>query len=107
MNLSPASLNRLTIGPHALVVLAGVVAGTLDLAYASTSWGLQRGLPPLQILQSVAAGWLGRATIEGGDPSALLGPVSHDGLEIKLAPAWRIASRTGPSQAPPPTPAGN
>src|SRR3546814_6003597 len=24
MNLSPASLNRLTIGPHALVVLAGV-----------------------------------------------------------------------------------
>src|SRR3546814_13268326 len=79
LNLSPASLNRLTIGPHALVVLAGVVAGTLDLASASTFWGTPRGLTPLQILQSVAAGWLGRATSERGYPSALLGLVYHHG----------------------------
>src|SRR3546814_8808594 len=97
MNLSPASLNRLTIGPHALVVLAGVVAGTLDLAYASTFWGIQRGLTPLQILQSVAAVWLGRATFVGGYPSALLGLVWHYGIAITMAPVFWFASRRWPA----------
>ena len=49
--------------PSALrVVLFGaLVAGTLDLAYAFTAYGL-KGIAPLGILQSIAAGWLGKAS---------------------------------------------
>src|SRR3546814_13890138 len=52
---------------------------------------------PLQILQSVAAGWLGRATFEGGYPSALLGLVSHYGIAITMAAVFWFASRRWPA----------
>src|SRR3546814_1137408 len=97
MNLASSSLRRPTIGPRAMVALAGIVAGTLDLIYAATFWGIQKGLSPLQILQSVAAGWLGRATFEGGYPSALLGLVSHYGIAITMAAVFRFASRRWPA----------
>src|SRR3546814_831578 len=60
MDLASLPLRRPAIGPRAMVPLAGIVAGTLDLIYASTFWGIQKDLRPLQILPSVAEGWLGR-----------------------------------------------
>jgi uncharacterized membrane protein YagU involved in acid resistance len=99
MDLASSFLRRPAVGPHAMVALAGIVAGTLDLVYASTFWGIQRGLTPLQILQSVAAGWLGRATYEGGYRSALLGLVSHYGIAITMAAMFYFASRRWPALA--------
>src|SRR3546814_6083570 len=95
----PRSTRTDTLLPYTTLFrsLAGVVAGTRDLAYASTFWGIQRGLTPLQILQSVAAGWLGRATFEGGYPSALLGLVSHYGIAITMAAVFWFASRRWPA----------
>src|SRR3546814_8031377 len=79
-----------------------VCSSDLYLAYASTFWGIQRGLTPLQILQSVAAGWLGRATFEGGYPFALLGLVSHYGIAITMAAVFWFASRRWPALVPKP-----
>src|SRR3546814_2469079 len=99
MDLASLPLRRPAIGPRAMVPLAGIVAGTLDLIYASTFWGIQKDLSPLQILQSVAAGWLGRATYEGGYPSALLGLVSHYGIAITMAAGFYLAFKRWPALA--------
>lgn len=86
--------------PFTNVVLAGAVAGTLDLAYASTFWGIQAGLTPLQIGQSVAAGWLGQgAAYGGGLPSALLGFASHYAIAIAMAAVLYLACRRWPTLA--------
>src|SRR3546814_18503 len=99
MDLASLPLRRPAIGPRAMVPLAGIVAGPLDLIYASTFLGIQKGLSPLQFLQSVAAGWLGRATYEGGYPAALLGLVSHYGIAITMAAVFYLACKRWPALA--------
>ena len=47
--------------PPPLAVLAGgLAAGVIDISYACTFWAIKAGTPPTRILQSVAAGLLGR-----------------------------------------------
>ncbi len=78
----------------ALVVAGGLVAGTLDLAYACLFWALKRDVPPQRILQSVAAGLLGPASFTGGRASAALGFVLHFGIALSMAAVyWRAALR--------------
>ncbi len=75
------------------ILAGGLAAGTLDLAYASTFWGFKIGFTPVQILQSIAAGWLGRdAAYAGGWGAALLGLVSHYGIAIAMAACYWAAS---------------
>jgi uncharacterized membrane protein YagU involved in acid resistance len=86
--------------PYGVVALTGVIAGTFDLIYASTFWGIQVGFTPLQILQSVASGWLGHdAAFAGGYPSGLLGLVSHYGIAITMAAVFYLASKRWPALA--------
>jgi uncharacterized membrane protein YagU involved in acid resistance len=94
MNVSIAPTHSLPARPYNAVVLAGFVAGTLDLIYASTFWGIQIGFTPLQILQSISSGWMGRdAAYAGGYSSALLGLVSHYGIAITMAAVFYLACR--------------
>ncbi len=86
-----------TPGPHRsalfCVLAGGLMAGTLDLVYASTFWGIKIGFTPVQILQSIAAGWLGSdASYAGGWGSALLGLASHYGIAIAMAACYYAAS---------------
>lgn len=75
------------------VVAGGLLAGTLDLAYICTFWGVQ-GVGPVRILHSVAAGWMGReAALAGGLPSALLGLASHYGIAIAMAWTYYAVAR--------------
>ena len=84
--------------PWPTVVAGGLVAGTLDLAYICTLVALLRGLTPAWILQSVAAGWLGRdAAFAGGAGSAVLGAASHYGIAIVMASAYFLAARRLPA----------
>jgi len=100
MSTAVAPSNPLSARPRNAVVLAGVVAGTLDLVYASTFWGIQVGFTPLQILQSIASGWLGHdAAFAGGYPSALLGLLSHYGIAITMATTFYLAGRRWPALA--------
>lgn len=75
-------------------VLAAGVAGLLDIVFACTFWALKAGVPVRRILQSVAAGLLGKASFDGGRPAAALGLTLH--FSIALVMSWAyfmVASR--------------
>jgi len=73
-------------------LVGGSIAGTLDLTYAIVFSGI-RGVDPLRVLQSVAGGWLGSATYEGGASSAILGFVSHFFIAFLMAATFWLVSR--------------
>lgn len=77
------------------VVLAGLIAGTLDLT-AALVIGTWRGTAAIQIVQSIASGLLSRAAYTGGAATAALGVVMHyaiatgwAALFVLLARRWR------------------
>ncbi|MEJ1096877.1 MULTISPECIES: hypothetical protein [unclassified Pseudoxanthomonas] len=79
--------------PLRYVALGGVAAGTLDLIYICSLYAF-KGVSPVLILQSIAAGWLGRdAAIAGGSATALLGLLSHFGIALVMAYVYYAVSR--------------
>lgn len=76
------------LAAHKAVLSGGLVAGALDMIYACAAYGA-RGVAPMQILQSVASGLLGREAYRGGLASAALGLALH--FTITLAMAWAFA----------------
>lgn len=80
-------------------LLAGSTVGSLDLVYICTFWAL-RDVGPAKILQSVAAGWVGRdAAFGGGVPMAMLGLVSHYAIATAMALAYLLAATRLPALA--------
>jgi uncharacterized membrane protein YagU involved in acid resistance len=71
----------------------GLVAGTLDIAYACLFWALKRDVPAQQILQSVAAGLLGKASFEGGRATAARGRALHFMIALSMSVAYYLVSR--------------
>jgi len=67
-----------------LVILAGVVGATCDITYAILYYGW-RGISAERILQTVASGLLGKASYDGGWPTAALGLACHYAIVIALA----------------------
>lgn len=65
--------------PRALHVVAfgGIAAGAVDIVNAMVFWHLYGGTRPAVILQSIAAGLLGKAAFSGGAGSATLGLALH------------------------------
>jgi hypothetical protein len=83
------------------ILLGGLAAGALDILYAFIVYGpLSYGVSPEQVLQSVAAGWIGReASRAGGMETAALGLGSHFLIATIMAavyalPATRISALT-------------
>lgn len=74
---------------------AALVAGTLDMLYACTYWGLQ-GVRPMRIMQSVAAGILGQASFGGGAATAALGLALHYAIVLVMAAVYFTAARRLP-----------
>ncbi|HZF17024.1 MAG TPA: hypothetical protein VE046_13870 [Steroidobacteraceae bacterium] len=74
------------------VLVGGLIAGTFDILYAVV-WNSTRGKAPEWTLQSVATGWLGNASFEGGAGTATLGLASHYGIAIGAAAVFYFASR--------------
>jgi hypothetical protein len=75
------------------VFAGGFVLGTLDLLFAFTFWGALRGVSPVRILQSIAAGVQGRAAFEGGAASAMLGLLCHFFIATLMVLAYALAAR--------------
>lgn len=73
-------------------VAASLVAGSVDLAFAFVYYGWKFGVGPQRILQSVASGWLGAASKDGGWTSAAIGFVSHYGILVVAAWWYLLAS---------------
>ena len=89
MNNFPSDWKR-----SALFVLAGgLVAGTLDIAYACLYWRIKAGLPAQRIFQSVARGLLGAAAFRGGVTTAALGLFLHYFIAITMSAVYYFAAR--------------
>lgn len=74
------------------IVWGGLVAGVLDAVDGVVAFGSQ-GLNPIQVLQYIASGLLGRASFEGGITTAGLGAVLHFFIAFVAAGAYVLAGR--------------
>jgi hypothetical protein len=80
--------------PWFIVLAGGIVAGVLDIAYACGFWLIRAGVKPTRILQSVAAGVLGReAAVAGGVATAALGLALHFFIAIVVGIVYYTAAR--------------
>ena len=75
-----------------LVILAGVVGATCDITYAILYYGW-RGISAERILQTVASGLLGKASYDGGWPTAALGLACHYAIVIVAAALFHAVAR--------------
>jgi len=75
------------------ILAGGLIAATIDIVFACTYHGLRSGVAPVRILQSIASGWLGKASFDGGLGSAALGFASHYGILIIAAAIFYAVSR--------------
>jgi len=82
--------------PALILLLGGLIVGTLDISYAIAFWWLRSGVPPARIFQSVAAGVLGPAALRGGVRSTLLGAFLHYFIAIAVVVVYWIVSRFAP-----------
>lgn len=76
-----------------LVLVGGLIAGILDIAYACAFWSLTANVPSRRILQSVAAGVLGRDSFTGGATTAWLGLALHFLIAVTMSVVYFAAAR--------------
>lgn len=81
--------------PFSALVQGGLVVGSLDIAYAII-FSAFRGFGPIRVLQSVAAGLLGKASYQGGLPTAALGLALHFFIAFTIVIVYWMASRPLP-----------
>src|SRR5258706_5418126 len=69
------------------VLIGGLLAGVLDITYAFVVYGpLSYQMTPVQILHSVASGWVGHEAADaGGAMMAVLGLATHFMMTITMA----------------------
>ncbi|HKE43554.1 MAG TPA: hypothetical protein VKB41_03345 [Steroidobacteraceae bacterium] len=77
------------------ILIAGLIAGALDISDAFIVWGL-RGVSPVRILQSIASGLLGRPAIDGGAATAALGAFLHFFMTTMMAAFFYFVARRVP-----------
>lgn len=77
------------------ILLGGLIAGAFDIVYAIVAYGpLSYGVPAERVLQSVAAGWIGRdAAQAGGMATAALGLATHFFIASVMAAVFVFAAR--------------
>ena len=75
------------------ILLATVVAGTLDMTDACLWWGITKGVPPERIFQSIASGLLGKAAFKGGAQTAALGLALHFAIMAVMVAVYVLASQ--------------
>ena len=75
-----------------LVLLAGAVGATCDMAYAILYYG-SKGVSAERILQTVASGLLGKTAFDGGWPVAALGLACHYAIVIVAAALFHAVAR--------------
>jgi hypothetical protein len=83
-------------GTTRAILIGGAASGVLDILYAFVVYGpLSYGLTPVQVLQSVAAGWIGRdASRAGGLTTAALGLATHFMIAMIMAAVFvAVATR--------------
>ena len=92
MNITPGIVSR----PNAfqVILLGGLIAGTLDLIAACAVRWFRAGVSPVLVMQSIASGLLGSASYAGGAKTAVLGVALHFFIATVATAAFYFASRT-------------
>ncbi|HEV8598181.1 MAG TPA: hypothetical protein VGQ69_02365 [Gemmatimonadales bacterium] len=80
--------------PSRVILIAGLVAGALDITAACVVSWLRAGVSPVRVFQSVASGLLGVASYDGGTGTAALGLALHFVIATTWAAVFYYASRT-------------
>ena len=75
------------------LLAAALIVGVIDIVNAMVYWNLRAGAEPVAILQSVAAGLLGKAAFAGGAGTAALGLFLHLAIMCAMAAAYGLAAR--------------
>lgn len=82
---------RTPLTPVQAIVGGALVVGVLDLLDALLFFGA-RGVPPVPILHTIAAGLLGMAAFRGGAATAALGVLLHFGIALGVVAVYYAAS---------------
>lgn len=88
------------------MLAGGLAAGTFDILYAWLFWAVKAGVPFERILQSVAAGLLGRGSFAGGAATAALGLALHYFIATTMSVAYYAVARRWPPLVRRPLPFG-
>jgi putative copper export protein len=94
--MTASSLPTRHRAPVVYVLAGGLIAGTLDIVYACTFWGVKAAVPAERIFQSVAAGLLGKASFEGGAATAALGLGLHYFIATTMSVVYYLVARRWP-----------
>ena len=81
------------------ILIGGLIAGALDITYAFIVYGpLSYQMSPVQILHSIAAGWVGHdAADAGGAVMAVLGLATHFMMTITMAAVFVFGAQWLPA----------
>ena len=74
------------------ILNAGAVAGAMDITAASIQAWIA-GRSPVRMLQGIAMGWFGRASLQGGLTTAAIGFLTHFFIATSWAAVYWLASR--------------
>jgi len=91
------SAPRRRLGFLEAMIYGGLVVGALDLVDAFFFYGWIKGISPVRIFQSIAAGLLGRASYQDGAASALLGFLLQFVNAFLIVSVYGLASRMIPA----------
>jgi hypothetical protein len=83
---------RLSLSPLAAVLAGGATVGVLDLLDGIIFFRL-RGVAPIRIPHSIAAGILGRAAFQGGLQTAAIGVLLHFMIATTIVLTFYVVSR--------------
>lgn len=72
-------------------LLGGLCAGVLDITAACVNGYVRNGTSPQRIFQSVAGGWFGRDTFQGGWKTAAIGLFTHFLIATIWATVYSLA----------------
>ncbi len=90
--ISASELSANKSGGFRAILFAGLTAGVLDLTAAFVVTAFRSGKYE-QMLQSIASGWLGKPSFEGGTTTAALGFLTHFGIAFVWTIIFYAASR--------------
>ena len=99
MTTATLSAPRRPLTPAQALLFGTLTVGTLDILDAFLFWYFFRDVAPVRILHSIASGLLGRASFEGGNPTAALGLLLHFFIAFMVVLTYLLASRRLPSLA--------
>lgn len=86
MNSASDPLSARGLQAYQVILLGGLIAGTLDITGACVVSWLRAGVSPIRVFQSVASGLLGAASSTGGARTAALGLALH----FLIATVWTV-----------------